>query len=211
LNTIQDIEGARQAIIRLFNLVEELAAENRRLREENQQLRDENNRLKGEQGKPTVKPSQKPSFTGRADYSSERERRKPKPRQNASKVAQIKVDRAEVARVDRAQLPTDATFKGYEDVIVQDIKIETDNVLFRKEKFYSPSKQAEYLAELPAGYEGQFGPGVKALTIVLYYAVNTSEPKIHEFFGHVGVLISEGQSSAILIHPLPPDTDPLRV
>lgn len=47
LNSIQD-EYARQTILRLFNLIEDLAAENRKLREENQRLRDENNRMKGE-------------------------------------------------------------------------------------------------------------------------------------------------------------------
>ena len=73
-------------------------------------------------------------------------------------------------RVDTAKLPPDAEFKGYEEVVVQDIKIETDNVLFRKEKFHSPTEHKSYLAELPAGYEGQFGPGIKAMTIVLYYA-----------------------------------------
>ena len=46
----QDLAGAKQAIVRLFNLVEELAVENRQLRQEKQQLRDEINRLKGEQG-----------------------------------------------------------------------------------------------------------------------------------------------------------------
>jgi len=102
-------------------------------------------------------------------------------------------------RVDPVQLPPDAEFKGYENVVVQDIKIETDNVLFRKEKFYSPTEHKSYLAELPAGYEGQFGPGIKATTIVLYYAINTSEPKIKEFFEHVGLSISEGQISNLLI------------
>ena len=58
-NDIQDIEGARQAILYLLNLVEEVVSENRELREENQRLRDENNRLKGEQGKPKIKPSKK--------------------------------------------------------------------------------------------------------------------------------------------------------
>ena len=96
-------------------------------------------------------------------------------------------------------LPEDAEFKGYEEVVVQDIRIETDNVLFRKEKFYSPMEHKSYLAKLPAGYEGQFGPGIKAMTIVLYYAINTSEPKVKEFFEHVGILISEGQVSNLLI------------
>ena len=35
----------------------------------------------------------------------------------------------------------------------------TDNVLFRKEKFYSPSQRKIYLAELPPGYQGEFGQG----------------------------------------------------
>jgi hypothetical protein len=199
LNSIQDNEGARQAILRLLNLVEELAGENRKLREKEQQLRDEINWLKGEQGKPKIKPNKKQSPSGKDDYSSERERRKPKKRKKASKKAEIKVDREEVARVEPSQLPADAVFKGYESVVVQDIKIETNNVRFLKEKFHSPSKHKTYLAELPAGYDGQFGPGIKAMTIVLYYAINTSEPKINEFYEHVGISISEGQISNLLI------------
>jgi len=40
-------------------------------------------------------------------------------------------------------LPVDAEFKGYEEVVVQDIKLTTDNVLFRKQK-YSPSEGKTY-------------------------------------------------------------------
>jgi len=199
LDRIQDIEGARQALVRLLNLVEELAGENCKLREENQQLRDEINRLKGEQGKPNIKPNRQAAAPTPVNYSSERERRRPKKRKRANKVATIVVQREEVARVDRSVLPPDAKFQGHEDVVVQDIRIETDNVRFRKEKFYSPSKQATYLADLPAGYDGQFGPSLKAMTIVMYYAINTSEPKIKEFFEHVGIVISEGQVSNLLI------------
>lgn len=195
LKQIQDLDGARQAILRLLNLVEELAAENRRLRAENQQGRDEINRLKGEQGQPQIKPNKKPSAAAATNHSSERERHKPKERHKASKVAQIKVDREEVMKVDPAHLPPDAEFKGYEDVVVQDLQIETDNVLFHKEKYYSPAAHQTYLAELPAGYTGQFGPGIQALTLVLYYALNTSEPRIVEFFQQVGILISKGEVS----------------
>jgi len=197
-NDIQDIEGARQAIVELLNLVEDLAGGNQELREENQRLRDEINRLKGEQGKPKVKANKK-SEEGSGNYSSESERRKPKPREKRSKRAQVKIDREQVLTVDQAQLPLDAEFKGYEEVVVQDIEIKTDNVLFRKEKYYSPSEHKTYLAELPRGYEGQFGPGIKALAVVLYYGVNTSEPKILEFFENVGIHISSGEVSNLLI------------
>jgi len=198
-NSIQDIDSARKAIVRLFNLVEELKQENQGLREENQRLRDENQRLKGEQGKPKIKANRRPKKRSARDHSSERERRRPKPRQKRSKVASIRVDREQVLKVDPVKLPPDAEFKGHEAVVVQDIKVKTDNVRFLKEKYYSPSKRQSYLAELPAGYAGEFGPGIKSLTIVLYFGANMTEPKILEFFHNVGTQISAGQLSNFLI------------
>ena len=198
-NDIQNLEQARQAIIEVLNLVEELVAENRKQREEIQRLRDENNRLKGEQGKPKVKPRRKPPESTCSDHSSEQERRTPKKRQKRKKVSQIQVDREEKVLVDPALLPTDAEFKGYESVVVQDVELRTDNVRFLKEKYYSSSAGQSYMADLPVGYEGEFGPGVKALTRVLYHALNVSEPKIEEFYQHIGVQISSGQVSNLLI------------
>jgi hypothetical protein len=196
---IQDLEGARQAIIHVLNLVEELASENRELREENQRLRDEINRLKGEQGKPGIKASKKPGTTGSRDHSSEQARRRRKQRTRRPKVKRIQVDRECRLELDRTQLPADAELKGYVPVVVQDVRLTTDNVRFLKEKRYSASQRQTYLAELPVGYEGEFGPGVHALVRVLYHAVNTSEPKIAELFAHVGVHISSGQVSNLLV------------
>jgi hypothetical protein len=198
-NTIQDLEGARQAIVQLLNLVEALASDNRELRDENQRLRDEINRLKGEQGKPKVKPNRPTSPPTATNHSSERERHKRQEWKKSGKVERIEVKREEVLEVDPARLPADAEFKGYDDVIVQDIRIETNNVLFHKEKFYSKSQRQAYLAELPRGYAGQFGPGVKALTVVLYHAAHMSEPKVSEFFEFVGLHISAGEVSNLLI------------
>jgi hypothetical protein len=84
-------------------------------------------------------------------------------------------------------------------VVVQDVVLGTDNVLFRKEKFYSPSEHKTYLAELPRGYQGQFGPGLKSLVWVLYFASQVSEPKIVELLTSVGIWISEGEVSNLLI------------
>ena len=197
-NTIQDVEGARQAIVQLLNLVEALASDNRALREENQRVRDEINRLKGEQGKPQIKPNRPASPPTAMNHSSERERHKRQAWKKGGKVERIEVNREQVLTVDPAHLPADAEFKGYDDALVQDIQIKTDNVLFHK-KFYSKCERKAYLAELPRGYAGQFGPGVKALTLVLYHAANMSEPKVSEFFEYVGLHISEGEVSNLLI------------
>ncbi len=199
LSRIED-ESTRQCIIQLLNLVEELNAALRAAQEENQRLRDEINRLKGEQGKPTIKGNTPPPPRAPTNYSSEPERRTPKDWQKGKKTLTVRVDREQTLEVDRTILPSDAEFKGYEDVIVQDVLFQTDNVCFHKEKFYSPTEHTTYLAPLPPGYVGQFGPGIKALSIVLSFGANVSEPKIRALFADVGVQISVGELSNLLIH-----------
>ncbi|MBI9047477.1 MAG: transposase [Anaerolineaceae bacterium] len=196
LTAIED-ENARKLIIGLMNVIENLSKEVQELKIENQQLRDEINRLKGEQGKPKIKGNKPKLPTGR--YSSEAERKKTRQRHKKSKKAEIQIDREEVIKIDPTILPEDAKFKGYEEVVVQDIIVKTDNVLFRKEKYYSKMNRKSYLAELPRGYTGQFGPGIHTMTLVLYYGIGTSEPKILEFFRNVGVHISAGEISNLLI------------
>jgi hypothetical protein len=196
LSNIQD-ENARQLIVRLMNLIEAVTTDLRDAQAEIQRLRDENNRLKGEQGKPKIKANTpKPP---RVDYSSEKERRKPKPRQKQAKKEKLEIHREQTLIVDKASLPPDAEFKGYEDVVVQDVVFRADNVCFHKEKYWAPSTSQTFLAPLPLGYEGQFGPGLKALTVTLYFGGGMSEPKIRELYKDMGVQISAGQLSNILV------------
>ena len=193
LNQIED-KKMRQLVGGLLNIIEKLSADVRRLQDENQRLRDENNHLKGEQGKPNIKPSKPPS-----NHSSEKERHQPKKHKKKGKRADIEIDREEVLEVDRAILPPDAEFKGYEEVVVQEIMLHTDNILFRKEKFYSASENKTYLAQLPTGYVGTFGPNLRAQVLILYYACQMTEPKIHTWLGQIGINISVGTISNILI------------
>ncbi len=197
LSTIQD-ETVRKQIRQLLNLLEKQWTQLRALQEENQLLRDEISELKGEQGKPSVKASKTP-VTKTSQHSSETERKKKRDRHSSSKKDKITVDRKEVVKVRAEELPADAQFKGYVDVVVQDIVVKTDNVLFRKEKYYSPSTRKTYLAKLPHGYEGEFGPGVKALGLDMYFEVGASEPKIIGFLRRAGVCISKGKLSSLLI------------
>lgn len=187
-------EKTKEAIYLLFNLIEELSSTVRKLQEENQRLRDENNLLKGEKPKPIFRPSR--------DISSEEERKvkeTKETRNRESKVEKIKINRTETCKVDPEILPEDAEFKGYESVIVQDLKIETDNIEFKKEVYYSPSLRKSYRGELPLGYEGSYGPTVRALTIIMKYVCNTSEPKILEFFRNFNIHISSSSISGMLI------------
>ena len=190
-------ERVRQTVELLLNLIEQLNSKVKELEEENQKLRDENNRLKGEQGKPDIKANIKKGF--KKDHSSEKERKIPKEHSKKSKNETIKVDREEIVVYPKEKLPPDAEFKGYEKVIVQDVLLKTDNVLFCKQKYYSPSSGKTYIADLPQGYEGEFGPGLKALAMSLYYGGNMTQGKLLEFLEDIGISISAGYLSNLLI------------
>src|SRR3954451_18149284 len=207
LASIADV-GARQAIRALLNLVEELASENRALRTELAQVKDELSRLKGGSGRPKLPPGQ---AGGSTDYSSEQERRAaPKTWQKRGKQDRLRIDRAERLMVDPATLPADAVFKGYETVVVQDLVLRTDTVAFEQEVWYSPAERPSYRARRPAGYEGTFGPHLKALVLTLAYAGGMSETKILELVQSRGIAISAGTLSTLLTEGRAAFTDEAR-
>lgn len=194
-DTIESLLEARAALRVLLNMVEDLLHVNQELRTEVQALKDEVNRLKGEQGKPAIKASKKVADT---NHSSEPERRQPKPWKKGEKRTQIIIHQEKKVLMDKSKLPADAEFKGYAEVVVQDIVVAPNNTRFQKEKYYSPSEQKSYMAPMPPGYEGEFGPGLKALVLALYHGSGMTEPKISEFLEQFDIVISEGQLSNLL-------------
>ena len=191
LASIQD-ERARKCIGLLLNLVESLTADLRKAQTEILYLRQQLKRgPKGGGGQPDPSKEATPR-------SSEKQRAEPpeaSKRGKGSKLDRIRIDREEVLRLDRAALPPDAEFKGYEEVVVQDLRIGTDNVRFRKEKYYAASSGKTYLAPLPQGYAGEFGPNLKSLCLLFAHLCNMTEPKIAALLENVGILISDGQIS----------------
>jgi len=191
--------GMKEALVQLFNLVEELSSTIRELQEENQKLRDEINRLKGEQGKPNIKASirkENNDFSSEKERKSEIDRKRGKREPKLNKITITKTVKCEVAA---EVLPADAEFKGYESVIVQDLKIEAENIEFQRDIYYSASCKKTFTGKVPLGYEGGYGPSVKSLAIIMKYACNVSENKILEFFNNFGIYISSSTISRMLI------------
>ena len=190
--TITDLQ-LRALISAMMNRIEALEDEVRALKDERQRLRDDNNRLKGEQGQPRILPK-----TPANNVSSERERAVPTTWRKRAKNPTLVIDRTEIVAVDRSLLPADAVFKGYQRVIVQDLRLSTETICFRKEKFYSPTTRQTYLAPHPPGYDGQFGPGVKAFIFTLAFESGVSEAKISDLVHLAGMQMSRGQIAAVL-------------
>lgn len=104
-------------------------------------------------------------------------------------------------RVDRTSLPNDAVHKGYEQCIVTDISFQRERVCYRREKYYSPSLNQSFVAQLPTGYaDGQYGPAVHTLVLSLYAQSGMSEPKIKQLLAELGVPLSAGLISNWLSH-----------
>jgi len=185
-------------IVHLLNIIEAQAQEIKELKEENQKLRDENNRLKGGPGKPDIRPHKKDS----KDISSENERKKhhkdKKNKKSKNKMNNIKIDRTLKLEIPKDQLPEDTLFKGYTKSVIQDIIIKMDNIEFKKEMYYSPSLNKTFVASLPPGYHGAFGPNLKSHIMALHFIGKMTEPAIVTFLQTHGVFISAATVSRII-------------
>lgn len=191
----------KSTFTQLLNIIEAQAKIITELREENQKLRDENNQLKGEQGKPTIrKQSKEAGDKEDMDISSEKERKgKPKPRnKKPGKKNRITVNRVELCPLDKGALPPDIRFKGYQSTIIQDIIIKTDNIEFKRAIYYSPSLKKTFIAPLPDGYQGEFGPNIKTLIISLYHKSKVTSAGIVELLRDHAILIGAATVSRFL-------------
>lgn len=191
--------ATKAIVVHLLNIIEESLKNNKNLSKENQKLRDENNKLKGEQGKPNIRKQSKDNQKA-TDFSSENERKrsKKKKKKKGKKNRKIKINRREVCKLDKDKLPADAIFKGHLTKIVQDINITTDNIEFRKEIYYSPSQKKTFIALLPDGYDGEFGPNIKSLIISLYHDSYMTELKIVDFLKSHNIIIAPSTVSRFL-------------
>ena len=177
----------------MLNFIEFQAQEIHRLKIENQQLKDEVARLKGAKGKPKIASNVPPREPKQA--STERSKNWSK----GSKNPRIKIDRVVWLDIESDILPLDAIYVGYEPVIIQNIKLQTDNIEYRRGHYYSKSLDKHYYAELPKEIQNtQFGSDLKALIATLYYAGRVTENKIHSILTDFGIFISEGEISNIL-------------
>ncbi len=184
-----------RAIMVMRNKVEEQMQENSELRDEVQKLKNKVNNLKGEKGKPDIKP---PKDDDNSDDSSsengKRNKNKNKNNRNGDKKNKIKITRTVETKIDKSKLPKDVQYKGTREIVVQDIKVELDNIKFVIPIYYSPSKGKSYEGEIPSEYNGsEFGPGIWSLLKQLHFEGRITQNVLWEMLKGMGVKISEGQ------------------
>ena len=179
----------------LRRLVEELIGEVARLRErvaeleaENAALKEEVARLKGHKGRPKLKPSGMETGTAR-----------PKRQRGGKKHSRPSRQKLVVSEEQKLSItpPPGARFKGYEDFLVQDLKLEARVIRYRRERWLNGDGET-LLAPLPPGLRGHFGPELVRFILLQHHQGQVTTERITTFLNSLGVVISKRQVLRLL-------------
>jgi Transposase IS66 family len=160
--------------------IEALEASNVTLKTEAQDLKDEVARLKGLPPRPKFKG--KPSGMEKATSPGPGGQGRSK-RRRGSKRDQLNVT-AEV--VLKASPPAGSRFLGYEDILVQDLKIQVVSVRYRKERWAGPSGE-RIVASLPAGILGGYGPELRRFIAAGHFQGQMTAERLTALLGGMGM------------------------
>jgi hypothetical protein len=194
-NKLNDISSLKGAVVVLMNIVEEQHQTILKIKDENRLLKDEVNHLKGEHGRPDIKANSKPTGNNISSNGKEKE---PKAHKKQAKKANIKVDKTEHVKIESDQLPADAEFKYWDEVVTQDIVLERRNILYKVAVYYSPSQTKTYRAQLPEG-KGYHSDELKSFIIMLNKVCDVTSKKILTMLHSFGFEVSAGSLSSILL------------
>ncbi len=165
------------------------------LRTENQALRDEVARLKGLPPRPPSRPSGMETATepGAIGKGRTRSRRRRGAKRDRDAVT------AEV--VVKATVPAGSRFKGYEDILVRELRLCAEVVRYRRERWLTPSGET-VLAPMPAGVVGGFGPELRRFVLALHAQGQVTTERLTALLNGIGVEICKRQVVRLLAGPL---------
>ena len=171
---------------------DELKSDIATLRSENQELRDEIARLKGLPPRPKFKP--KPSGMEKSTQPAAVKGRKRVKRRRGAVKAKLEVTRE--VRL-KASAPKGSRFKGYEDVLVQDLRLSVEVVRYRREVWQSPAGD-RVVAPLPSGIIGGFGPEVRRFIAAGHFQGQITSERLTTLLSGMGLAISKRQVVRLL-------------
>jgi hypothetical protein len=185
-------EIERLAIGDLRSLVTSVLAEVLRLRAENAALKEEIARLKGLPPRPKLKPS---GMEQASKPPPPRPCSKPKrKRRRGAKRGRLVVGEE---RVLAASAPAGSRFKGYEDIVVQDLLLVPQVIRYRRERWLTADGRT-IIAPLPAGIAGGFGPALRRFVLAGHVQGQVTSERLTALLSGIGVVISKRQVVRLL-------------
>jgi hypothetical protein len=185
LESLQAQVGATSEIAELKNA--EIAA----LKTEVTALKDEIARLKGLPPRPKFKDKPSGMEKGTSPGAGGKGRSK---RRRGSKRDLLEAARVVVVKI---AAPPGSRFLGYEDIIVQDLRITVETVRYRKERWAGPSGE-RIIATLPAGILGGYGPELRRFIAAGHFQGQITTERLTALLTGMGLDISKRQVVRLL-------------
>jgi hypothetical protein len=183
----------RKLVTALVGELDQLRAETLALRAQNQALKNEIARLKGLPPRP---PKLAPSGMERAGEAGAHSSAKTggRKRGRGSTLERLTLTQEVVLR---AEAPVGSRFKGYEDVLVQDLHPAARVIRCRRERWLTPAGET-VLAALPAGIVGGFGPELRRFVLAGHIQGQVTSERLTALLNGIGVAISKRQVVRLL-------------
>jgi hypothetical protein len=136
-----------------------------------EKLEQEIHKLKGETTKAKIKPS-KMNQDPAEDDNDDKSRKNKGPKR--SKTEHLKIDATVDIQPDK--VPEGSTFKGYREVVIQDIVFKTNNICYRLAQYKTPD--GSYISgQLPDGVNGcHFGNDLVSFILYQYHHQHVTQP-----------------------------------
>jgi len=154
-----------------------------------EKLEQEILKLKGETTKPKIKPSKmdQGDTTAEGEDAQEPPKRGPK----RQKTEHLRIDAT--LQVEPKDIPAGSTFKGYREVIIQDLIVESFNTCYQLAQYQAPD--GRYVSgQLPEHLKGgHFGATLISFIQHQYHHQHVTQPLLLQFLQETGVDISAGQ------------------
>jgi hypothetical protein len=182
----------------LVGMIQIQAERIQRQEEQIELLKEEIRILKGLKKRPRFKPSgmEEQTEADKAKDEGKQDSRRPGS-DKRGKTAKLVIHEEKIIAPSR-RIPRGSRFKGYRDVVVQELQIQCHNTRYRLERWVTPQGKS-LCAELPAELAGHhFGAKLRSYILYQHHHCQVTQPLLHEQLLEWGVEISSGQIDAIL-------------
>ena len=195
---VAELSALRAKVIKLEGRIGELEDENTTLREqaaaltaENRTLKDEVARLKELPRRPPDRPSgmEQSTQAGQTPVKTSRSRRR-----RGATLPRIAITQEVVLP---AAAPEGSRFKGYDDIVVQDLDLRARATRYRRERWTTPSGET-VSGVLPAGVVGGFGPDLQRFILAFHIQGQVTTERLTALLNGMGVVISKRQVVRLL-------------
>jgi hypothetical protein len=181
-------------VLQLFAFIEHQGVIIQQQAEQIQQLKDEIARLKNQPPRPDIKPS---SLGKKKKGIAKKSKGKRPGSKKRHKTAKLEIHDTEP--IEPEYIPDGSEFRYYKPFVVQDLKIEAHNIRYRLKVYETPD--GRYIAGKLPDYlnGGHYGPTLIRFILYQYHHCHVTQPLLLEQLHELGIDISKGQLSNILI------------